>query len=53
MGVKCSVNDDLEIHCSRITSRQGLIVCTTQLAQLHNEELQSLCLRCEKDLFSC
>lgn len=53
MGVKCSVNDDLEIHCSRITSRQGLIVCTTQLAQLHNEELRSLCLRCEKDLFSC
>ena len=53
MGAKCSVNDDLEIHCSRITSRQGLIVCTTQLAQLHNEELRSLCLRCEKDLFSC
>ena len=53
MGVKCLVNDHLEIHYSRITSRQGLIVCTTQLAQLHNEELRSLSLRCEKDLFSC
>ena len=53
MVVKCSVNDHLEIHYSRITSRQGLIVCTTQFAQLHNEELRSLCLRCEKELFSC
>ena len=55
MGVKCLVNDHLEIHYSRITSRHWRTdsLPTTQLAQLHNEELQSLILRCEKDLFSC